>query len=231
MKRLTALILTLMSIITIATPAFANDIAATNSDVIVTEGITETAEQMVSEEDSSIENDPDAIKEEYDGLETEEDGLIFNRDKNKPVAKMYLCVGGIHLPYFFGHSWICIENISEEPIKVDTETIEPGETVSTGLRSGMFGGKRGRNWNCEMSDYKNCKVSAIVREITAEQLKKAENEIENSDWSWYEIFAHNCTNYATSVWAAVTGKRYAAFCFPFVIRTQFPASEVVQISI
>jgi len=162
--------------------------------------------------------------------ESGNDDIIVFED-NKPVARMYLCVGGIRVPYFFGHAWICIENISDEPITIDGVTIQPGETVSTGLRSGSGGSKVGKNWNCEMKDYRGCKISAVSTEVTSAQLKTAENEIENSKWSWYELFTHNCTNYATSVWAAVTGKRYFAFCFPFVVRGQFSSSEVVQVNI
>ena len=147
-------------------------------------------------------------------------------NENKTVAIMYHCVSGIHSPYVFGHSWICISNVSDKPITVGPEKIEPDSMISVGLHAA-----KGRVFNREMREFKNCFVTAIQREMTSEDIKKAENEIMKSKWTYYELFGHNCTNFSSAVWKAVTGRKFTPFIFPVAIKNQFKKSETIKIFI
>ena len=144
-----------------------------------------------------------------------------------PVATIYLCVSGIRFPYyFFGHAWICISNISEDAYSVGSVTLAPGEMMSVGLHSDA-----GMTYNREMSRFRGRNVSALHQQINMEQLRSAEREILSSSWDHYLLFSHNCTNFATAVWKAATGVSYAAVVFPFILRSQLPADQMIQLSI
>ena len=142
------------------------------------------------------------------------------------VAILYHCASGIHMPYIFGHTWLCIENVSGETIYVGSEAIEPGQIISAGLHSA-----HGMEFNKEMREYRGSFVSALKAEMTAEELKKAESEILSSRWHYLEFFGHNCTNFSCSVWKKVTGQKLTPFVFPFVIKAQFPKDRTVKLYI
>lgn len=149
-----------------------------------------------------------------------------NDGENKVVAILYHCASGIHMPYIFGHSWVCIENVSNESFTVGSETVEPGQMISAGLHSA-----HGMEFNKEMREYRGSAVSALKAEMTMEDLKKAEGEILSSRWHYLEFFGHNCTNFSCSVWKKVTGQKLTPFIFPFVIKAQFPKSQTVSLYI
>jgi|GEM_PF-2925888 len=145
---------------------------------------------------------------------------------NASVAVMYLCVSGAHLPYIFGHTWICIRNISNENISVGSQTVAPGAMISAGLHS-----FRGMVFNREMSEYRGSTVDAIEKYLTKSELETVSNEIMSSNWSYYELFAHNCTHFVSAVWRSVTGRSIRTFIFPAVLKNQFSSSEMVRVYI
>jgi len=185
------------------------------------EAITEetTATETAEEPAVRLANEPAAV--EMGEGENEDSSVI-----DDVVAIMYLCISGPHSPYLFGHAWICIENPGDETIDVCGYTLEPGEMMSMGLHSG-----RGMTFNEEMHDYKGKTVQAKKTELRKSDLANAESEISNSRWGWYELFSHNCTNFATSVWKRVTGQRFAAFCFPFIVQIQMAISGTSSLRI
>ncbi len=147
--------------------------------------------------------------------------------KDGPVAEIYLCVSGIFFPYyFFGHTWICISNVSQEPFTVGAVTLAPGEMMSVGLHSNA-----GMTYNREMNRFRGRTVSALKKQINEEQLRSAEREITSSDWSYYLLFSHNCTNFTSAVWKAATGVKYNATVFPFILKSQLPADQMVSLYI
>ena len=83
----------------------------------------------------------------------------------------------------------------------------------------------------EMSKYKGQSVQAKKKELTAQELKKVEDEVTKDKWTWYELFTHNCTNFAVSVWQSATGQSFVAFCFPFVVQIQMAASGTENLTI
>ena len=147
-------------------------------------------------------------------------------EDGRPVAVIYLCIPGIHLPYIFGHAWICISNVSNETLTVGPQTLAPGEMLSVGLHAGG-----GMAFNREMGEYRGSSVSAIQRQISREDLQRAETEILNSKWNYYLLFSHNCTNFASAVWKAATGESFRTGVFPFVLKSQLPSDQTVSLYI
>ncbi len=233
MKKIVSVVLSLVSVIALAIPAFAEELSddpdpdRCYAEQYVTAPISEVpdsttalnSEQSASDDSDSLsddthENAPDSI--------SEEDSII----SDAIVAIMYLCVSGPHAPYYFGHAWICIKNISEETIMIGSHSVAPGEMASFGLQH-----FDGMHYNDEMNDYRGETVSAREYRLTRNDLDKAEKEITNSRWGWYEYLAHNCTNFATSVWNKVTGQHFFAFCFPFIIQIQMAGTDLKKIDI
>ena len=145
---------------------------------------------------------------------------------DETVAVMYLCVSGVHFPYIFGHSWICISNVSNETLTVGNETLAPGEMKSFGLHAGV-----GMTVNREMSRFSGSTVSALQTPLNRADLEKAGREITDSNWNYYLLFTHNCTHFASAVWAAVTGKKYKTGVFPIVLKNNLPSNELVSVRI
>ena len=223
MKKLTSLILAAVSVVTIAAPAFADepdyiDIPAQSAAVIEEDYYSQAAPDFFEETDAA---EPDTAVAGPDA-DSEGDSILTDI----PVAIMYLCVSGPHAHYAFGHTWICIKNISGKEITVGSSTIAPGEMISTGLHH-----DGGLHYNREMARYNGETVKAREKVLTISDLRTAEKEITNSRWHWYEYLGHNCTNYATSVWKKATGQGYFAFCFPFVVQIQMAISGTESVSI
>ena len=147
-------------------------------------------------------------------------------EPNAKIATMYLCTSGSNVYYIWGHAWIMIKNTSDSNIEICDMVLAPGAMMSVGLHH-----DGGRHFNREIVRYKGKTVKAITRDINMSELRIAEKEIMSSSWGWYEYLAHNCTNFATSVWKAVTGRLFLCFCFPFVVSIQLPAKETIKLTI
>ncbi|MBR3438527.1 MAG: hypothetical protein IKH13_03370 [Clostridia bacterium] len=239
MKKLTALLLSAATILTLATPAFAVEEnaavheQATEAQVfeISDEQFVETAQTEIPDAQAAEENSVDEIApqdvqtpdgEQSNGNE-DEDSIFSKKD---PIAIIYLCVSGPAAHYGFGHTWICIKNISKKAISIGDYEIKPGKMSSFGLHH-----FDGMHINDEMRHYNHQKVTALAREINAEGLAKAEKEILSKTWKWYEYLAHNCTNFATTVWLRTTGQFFLAFCFPFIVQIQMACNKTEKLAI
>ena len=165
----------------------------------------QSSEEPSSEEPSSEEPPTEPPTEPSDGA----------------VAEIYHCVSGPSLTYFFGHTWICIRNVSGATLYVGQQAIEPGQMISAGHHRGGF------QFNKEMRQYANKTVTACKSRINADQFAAAAAEIMDPEWGTYELFAHNCTNFSTAVWRAATGQRMTPFIFPFVLRSQINSRSPV----
>jgi hypothetical protein len=220
MKKFTAVLLTLITFITISTPAFAQDTAGNAPESIQIEAEV-NEEQLSAGEESYAANVSDSFESE-DAAENDDESLL----SDAVVAIMYMCVSGPHAPYIFGHTWICIKNVTEKNLKVGNTEIAPGAMASFGLHH-----FDGLHYDDEMYDYSGETVNATECKLTRRDLKSAEEEITNSRWHWYEYLTHNCTNFATSVWKKVTGKGFFVFCFPFVVQIQMAKEGLKKINI
>lgn len=228
MRRILSAVLAVISVLTIASTSFAQDVTTIEH--------TTTADTLATVSDTEVPSLPSAEQVPVD----ESESTTFSADSNVPdsvsdddsiisdayVAIMYLCVSGIHAPYAFGHTWICIKNTSDETITIGSRNIEPSEMASFGLHH-----FDGMHYDDEMNDYRGETVSAREYKLTREDLGKAADEITASRWHWYEYLTHNCTNFATSVWNKVTGSHYFAFCFPFVVQIQMAGNGLSKLTI
>lgn len=140
--------------------------------------------------------------------------------QNEPVAEIWLCFCGIHLPYIFGHTWICIKNTGDAPVTVGEETVEPGEMISVGLHA-----DGGMTYNLEMEQFRGETVTAVKATLTADDLKRAETEILSSKWGSYNMLIKNCSHFSAAVWKATTGESYHTSIFPFILKAQIPAEK------
>ena len=204
MKKFVSIILSIATVLSIAVPSFAEETKTT----------TEYSNCYRQEITATATDCTDFLSEEaYTG-------------SSDFVAIMYLCVSGPHAPYYFGHTWICIRNISDEVINIGESIINPGMMESFGLHH-----FDGMHYDREMNNYRGETVKAREFMLTKNDISSAMKEITDSRWHWYEYFTHNCTNFATSVWQETTGQHYFTFCFPFVVQIQMAVSGTKGLSI
>ena len=142
------------------------------------------------------------------------------------VAEIYHCATGMSLSYFFGHTWICIRNVSTETLYIGSVEIKPGRMISAGLHYGP-----GLDYNREMRQFAGKGVTALKARIGPDGFNAAAAEMQKSEWSRYMVFTHNCTNFSTSVWSAATGQRMSPFIFPFVVKSQMSSRSPVTLYI
>lgn len=202
MKKALCILLALLFVMSICVTAFAEDVQTVNE----TASVETVTEGSVVYAKNTAQSEPDKI------------------DPNAQVAILYLCTSAPHGSYIWGHSWVCIRNTTDRFLTIGTQTIAPGEMISAGLHH-----DGGMHFNDEMRQYANCSVKAISTTLTTSQFEKVSEEILAKRWSWYEYLAHNCTNFASAVWKAATGKGYFCFCFPFVISLQMTGSSRITI--
>ena len=239
MKKLIAVLLAAATVFSLSSPAFAVDENTVSPDIAVESQVCEVPDVQISEEAPDVMPDSDTPEENAAGDAAlrksaapsaqpdsgdEDSDFIF--DKKEPVAMLYLCVSGPNVHYGFGHTWICIKNISAKDISVGNQIIHPGKMISAGLHH-----DGGMHFNDELFHYDKKAVSALSKSLTIDGLKKAEKEILKNTWRWYEYLAHNCTNFATSVWLAATGQFFLAFCFPFVVQLQMAFNKTEKLNI
>ncbi|MBQ7637545.1 MAG: hypothetical protein IJS90_01415 [Clostridia bacterium] len=141
------------------------------------------------------------------------------------VAVMYLCVSGPHYPYFFGHAWLVIQNISDHDITVGPITLVPDQMLSAGTHFSGFA------FNKELKEYRGSNVDAVKTYLTEEKLETAARTITDPTWKSFNLFTKNCTNFVSDVWYAVTGRRFRTFVFPVALRNQFGSNEKVKVYI
>ena len=143
------------------------------------------------------------------------------------TAVIYLCSSGPNGHYLMGHVWICLKNTGSEPFDFAGCEVAPGKMISAGLHHGG-----GLFFNREMKHYAGKSVRCEKRELNEEGIARASAEASKSKWGRYELFTHNCSNFAAAVWRAATGENAFAFCFPFVVSIQMMAhgSERLTIS-
>ena len=223
MRRILSAILAVISVFTVASPVFAQDITAidyaTEADSPAAVFDTEisslpAAEQAYFDESESATLSADS--DVHDSISNDDPTLTDNA-----VAIIYLCASGPHIPYFTGHAWVCIRNISEDNLTVGDRIITPGEMASFGLHS-----FNAMLCDEEMDVYAGETVRAREYELTQSDFDSAVREITASKWRWYELFTHNCTNFAISVWNEATGQNLVAFCFPFIVQLQIMFGSV-----
>ena len=235
--KLTAAILSVLTAFTLPVTALATveEEALAPQSVIVEEYVVENGEAVVAL------NDDEASAEEVEFAETNlpedphgtpapcdvVDDCRPVADPDARVAALYLCGSHSVDGCIFGHTWIYIENLSDQVLTVGKKTLAPGKGMSVGLHSKRVGGgdHGGVYYDSESSVLagKDAKQAATLKkeaQITLSQLENVTREILSGKWDHYELFTHNCTNFASKIWDVATGDHTFGFCFPFVLMLQ-----------
>lgn len=131
--------------------------------------------------------------------------------------------------YFFpvsGHTWIYVENLTDEPITVGIYEVPAGQGVSVGVFSFSVNDGWGIYYNLEAyRENRNNNISdcrSITKDMTRSELEKLSNTIKNYPNMW-DIFIFNCTYFAFSVW----NKSSDNFFIPMMI----PALAMLEVII
>ena len=131
--------------------------------------------------------------------------------------------------YFFpvsGHTWIYVENLTDEPITVGIYEVPAGQGVSVGVFSFSVNDGWGIYYNLEAyRENRNNNISdcrSITKDMTRTELEKLSNTIKNYPNMW-DIFIFNCTYFAFSVW----NKSSDNFFIPMMI----PALAMLEVII
>ncbi len=120
--------------------------------------------------------------------------------------------------YFYpvsGHTWLYVENISDEPIQVGLYTVPVGEGVSVGCFAFTSRDGWGIYYNLEAyREYMNDNYDdhwSITKTLTRKELEKVSDDIANylNYWGFY----FNCAYFSFSIWNANSND----FLIPLVI--------------
>ena len=129
------------------------------------------------------------------------------------VAAISVCSRDKEVPSF-GHTWIYIHNISDEPIQVGAYTVPVGEGVSVGTFANTRYDGKGVYYNIEshcINKYDDHDFYSITKEISADTLKKVSDKILSlNDWDFFK----NCMHFTFTVWKTATGQSFANLILP-----------------
>ena len=195
MKRILAIILTVITLMTVICPS----VCAMDLNAVFAEanGYTASEESGESPEEPQEPQEPEEPQgEQY-------------------VAKMYICVRLV----VTGHAWLYIENLTDDTLRIGCYDCPKDEGVSLAT----YGFQRldgfGTYYNVEAymgnkRSVKRTKSNSMM--LTQEQLDKVNEKIlKTNQWTPFT----NCCFFACKVWNCVAkeeGKRVAYGLFPFV---------------
>lgn len=127
-------------------------------------------------------------------------------DENEIVAAVSIC-SSMSVPLIAGHTYIYVQNLSDEPIQVGLYEVPVGQGVSVGAFSFSAYDGWGIYYNLEAfrenQGNKEAKVWSKTRQLNASQLEKLSKNIRNYLNHWDPFF--NCAFFAYSVWDASVG--------------------------
>lgn len=127
-------------------------------------------------------------------------------DENEIVAAVSIC-SSMSVPLIAGHTYIYVQNLSDEPIQVGLYEVPVGQGVSVGAFSFSVSDGWGIYYNLEAfrenRDNLEGKVWSKTRQLNASQLEKLSRNIRNYLNHWDPFF--NCSFFAYSVWDASVG--------------------------
>lgn len=135
------------------------------------------------------------------------------------VARMYV-FSAVTNKAAGGHSWIYIENLSDQAIVVGLYTVPVDGTVSVSTGKNRRADGAGVYYNVDsyLVNNKGCGVGrrSLQMDITAAQLERVSNTI-NSNNRWSVAF--NCSNFAEKVWNSAGGKKVYSLGTPSFLKT------------
>lgn len=125
---------------------------------------------------------------------------------DEAVAKIWVC-SNMSIPLVIGHTYVYIENLSDEPIKVGAYEVPVGDGVSVGCFAFSAYDGWGIYYNLEAyRENKKDKEGRILSKsetLTADELERMSDYITGYLNHWDPIF--NCSYFSYSVWNKATG--------------------------
>ena len=136
------------------------------------------------------------------------------------VANMYLCHTR-SIETLFGHTWVYIENISNETLQIGAYACPPGQGVTVGTWALTRNDGWGIYYNLEsycINTFGAKRVRAMKDTLTRAELAKVSARVTKQNF--WEFFFVNCSFYAAAVWNAKRRKKVVPFIHPTVVWLQ-----------
>ncbi len=184
-----------------------------------------TAFAYEDQTDLSVENETTQLADENVGNETTDDGEdtgnngeTENGEENEEtiVARASLFAA----MYFFpvsGHTWIYVENLTDEPMMVGLYEVPAKQGVSVGTFSFSVNDGWGIYYNLEaFRENRNDNISGCrsrTIELTRSELEELSESIRNYPNFW-DIFIFNCTFFAFSIWNGISDDFFIPMMIP-----------------
>ncbi len=188
-KRILAFLLAFIMIFTVAPTVFATDNLPTEDESL-------SGETTLPEGDTSTD-------------ETEQE------ENNGAVATLTLA-SQVYVWPVSGHTWLYVENLTDEPMQVGLYTVPAGEGVSLGTFSFSVFDGWGIYYNLECyrtnrdEDFYDC--TRITTELDATGLERLNAALMSYPNMWGLYM--NCMGFAFAVWNAVTGDFFVPLILP-----------------
>lgn len=144
-------------------------------------------------------------------------GEVQTNDENEIVATVSVC-SCIYVWPISGHTWIYVENLSDEPVQVGLYEVPVGQGVSVGSFSFSVSDGWGLYYNLEA--YRENRDDnaenhwSISKELTAGELENLSNELLNYPNYW--SFAANCATFAFSMWNSAADGHFFSLLIPAI---------------
>lgn len=126
--------------------------------------------------------------------------------EDETVAKIWVC-SNMSIPLVIGHTYVYVQNLSDEPIKVGVYEVPVGEGVSVGCFAFSAYDGWGIYYNLEAyrenKKGKEGRIWSKSEPLTAEELENMNDYLLSYLNHWDPIF--NCSYFSYSVWNAATG--------------------------
>lgn len=220
-KKLLSLILVLIVCFTSVSNAFAADADIATEEITVT--TQPDVEITVPEEDTTTQPEEEPITPEE--MPTVPDTPSAQPEESKPlqdndiVADLYIFYDKSDI-HGWGHTWIYIENLTDQDLKVGAYTLPPNEGVSVGTLPEYDGW--GLYYNVEAYQqgvYGMEDQLSIKEEITLKKLRRVSNFIVSYPNFWDPIF-FNCMLFAFLAWDMGSLKILLPLFFPIIGKLQ-----------
>lgn len=194
MKKIISVLLVILLIFSASVSAAADNTAAPE--------IPTTGEEETTEPSTDVEE------------ETTEPEIPTEPDDDKIVATLSIC-SCMSTPVIAGHTYIYVQNLSDEPIQVGLYEVPVGQGVSVGTLSISVHDGWGIYYNIET--YREPREEHLPQiwsktiELDREGLNKLDKKLDKFVNYWGPFF--NCSFFAFAVWNSVAGD----FLVPMVI--------------
>lgn len=151
--------------------------------------------------------------------ETEDDDSeLYTSDGEKIVARASLFAAMYVFPVS-GHTWIYVENLTDEPIMVGVYEVPVDQGVSVGAFSFSVNDGWGIYYNLEAyRENRNDNIDdcrSLTIDLTEAELIELSESIKNYPNMW-EMFIFNCTFFAFSIWNHNSDYFFVPFFLPAV---------------